>query len=174
MTGAKRCATGRLIVAIDGPSGAGKSTVTRMLANRLGYIHIDTGAMYRAVALAVKRAGIDAGDEQALAGICETLSVSFARNNGCFIERALNFADCISIDLWRFRPFLCQRGTEQVILFLQRGQPLLGFGQLAVKSPAIAVDLDGNLEAHSPRPGVEGWHACGVRRASESAGLRPP
>ena len=83
MTGAKRCATGRLIVAIDGPSGAGKSTVTRMLANRLGYIHIDTGAMYRAVALAVQRAGVDAGDEQALAGICETLSVSFARNNGC-------------------------------------------------------------------------------------------
>ena len=83
MTGAERCATGRLIVAIDGPSGAGKSTVTRMLANRLGYIHIDTGAMYRAVALAVQRAGVDAGDEQALAGICETLSVSFARNNGC-------------------------------------------------------------------------------------------
>jgi CMP/dCMP kinase len=83
VTSEERRAAGRLIVAIDGPSGAGKSTVTRMLADRLGYIHIDTGAMYRAVALAVERSGIDAGDEQALAGICRALSVSFARNNGC-------------------------------------------------------------------------------------------
>ena len=49
----------KLIVAIDGPSGAGKSTLSKMLAKRLDYVNIDTGAMYRTVALAVSRAGID-------------------------------------------------------------------------------------------------------------------
>ncbi|MFV1957615.1 MAG: (d)CMP kinase, partial [bacterium] len=44
------------IVAIDGPSGAGKSTLSRALARRLDYLHLDTGAMYRAVALAAIRA----------------------------------------------------------------------------------------------------------------------
>jgi cytidylate kinase len=48
------------IVAIDGPSGAGKSTISKLLARRLGFAHIDTGAMYRCVALAALRRGIDA------------------------------------------------------------------------------------------------------------------
>ena len=47
------------VVAIVGASGAGKSTVTRKLAERLGYLHIDTGAMYRAVALSASRQGVD-------------------------------------------------------------------------------------------------------------------
>lgn len=83
MTGQQRRACGKLIVAIDGPSGAGKSTITRMLADRLGYIYIDTGAMFRAVALAVQRAGIDPDDEEALAAICAKTTISFARMNGC-------------------------------------------------------------------------------------------
>ncbi|NIQ37462.1 MAG: cytidylate kinase, partial [Proteobacteria bacterium] len=47
-----------LVIAIDGPSGAGKSTVGRMLAERLGYLYVDTGAIYRTVALKAKRASI--------------------------------------------------------------------------------------------------------------------
>lgn len=72
-----------LIVAIDGPSGAGKSTITRMLAERLGYIHIDTGAMFRAMALAVKRAGISPDDEEALVDVCRNVDLSFVRDDGC-------------------------------------------------------------------------------------------
>jgi cytidylate kinase len=71
-----------LIIAIDGPSGAGKSTLTRLLAGRLGYLHIDTGAMFRAVALAAKRAGIAVDDGEALALLCRGLTISFARNGG--------------------------------------------------------------------------------------------
>lgn len=52
-----------MIVAIDGPAGAGKSTVSRALATRLAFGYLDTGAMYRAVALAALRAGVDPGDE---------------------------------------------------------------------------------------------------------------
>ena len=49
-------------IALDGPSGAGKSTLARMLAQSLGYLYVDTGAIYRTVALAVLRQGRDPGD----------------------------------------------------------------------------------------------------------------
>jgi cytidylate kinase len=52
----------RVVVAIDGPAGAGKSTIAKGLASRLGFIYIDTGAMYRAVALWALRQGVDSGD----------------------------------------------------------------------------------------------------------------
>src|SRR3954462_15657357 len=52
----------RVVVAIDGPSGAGKSTIAKRLAARLGFTYIDTGAMYRAVALWAVRQGVDPGD----------------------------------------------------------------------------------------------------------------
>ena len=55
----------RLIIAIDGPSGAGKSTVARALAKRLNYVYIDTGAMYRAVALRAREKGIGLNDDRA-------------------------------------------------------------------------------------------------------------
>jgi cytidylate kinase len=59
----------RLIVAIDGPSGAGKGTVARAIAARLGYHHIDTGAMYRALAWKAVEAGLDLRDEAAVSGL---------------------------------------------------------------------------------------------------------
>jgi len=67
----------RLVIAIDGPSGAGKSTVARSLARRLGYLYIDTGAMYRAVALKVKEKSIDPEDESALYQLASSLSLTF-------------------------------------------------------------------------------------------------
>lgn len=71
-----------VIVAIDGPSGAGKSSLTKLLARRLGYIHIDTGAMFRAVALMAKRAGIATDDDAGLAALCRGLEIAFVRDNG--------------------------------------------------------------------------------------------
>ena len=70
----------RPIVAIDGPVGAGKSTVARELARALGFSYLNTGAMYRAVALAAHRAGIRAGEpgiEQRLAPILKTIRIDF-------------------------------------------------------------------------------------------------
>ncbi|MCM3881791.1 MAG: (d)CMP kinase [Vicinamibacterales bacterium] len=60
-----------LIIAIDGPSGAGKGTVARAVAQRLGYRHLDTGAMYRAVAWKALQDGLDLADEAAVAVVAE-------------------------------------------------------------------------------------------------------
>ncbi len=56
-----------MIITLDGPAGAGKSTAARALAKRLGFRFLDTGAMYRAVALAAVRTGLDWNDSDALA-----------------------------------------------------------------------------------------------------------
>ena len=56
----------QLIVTIDGPAGAGKSTVARQLAERLGYLYLDTGALYRAVAWKVRSAGVNPEDGTAV------------------------------------------------------------------------------------------------------------
>jgi cytidylate kinase len=61
----------RLIIAIDGPSGVGKGTVSRALSERLGYRHIDTGAMYRAVGWKALNEGIPLDDEVAVAALAE-------------------------------------------------------------------------------------------------------
>src|SRR5207344_2794183 len=66
VTGAAPPRSRGLVVAIDGPSGAGKSTAGRALAARLGYTYIDTGAMYRALALKALRRGVPTGAEAAL------------------------------------------------------------------------------------------------------------
>ena len=65
----------RLLIAIDGPSGAGKSTVARMLAERLGYSYIESGAMYRAVALWAIRQNVDLSDHLALEQLAKAASI---------------------------------------------------------------------------------------------------
>ncbi|WP_228717300.1 (d)CMP kinase [Allosaccharopolyspora coralli] len=68
----------RGVVALDGPSGTGKSTVARGLATALGASYLDTGAMYRAVTLAVLRAGTDPGDAAAVASVSESLRLEMS------------------------------------------------------------------------------------------------
>ena len=63
------------VIAIDGPSGSGKTTVARALAGRLGTGHLDTGAMYRAVALGVLRRGLDPDDEDGVAEVARHVRI---------------------------------------------------------------------------------------------------
>ena len=67
----------KLIIAIDGPSGAGKSTLSRALAKKLDYLNIDTGAMYRSVALLAGQQKIDPKDAAALKKLCSAMSINF-------------------------------------------------------------------------------------------------
>jgi CMP/dCMP kinase len=69
----------KLVIAIDGPAASGKSTTARIVAQRLGYTYIDTGAMYRAVTLAVHRAGIDPADREAVERLACDVSVHLER-----------------------------------------------------------------------------------------------
>lgn len=69
-------------VAIDGPAGAGKSSIAKAAARSLGFIYVDTGALYRAVALAVIRNGIDVDDERAVEELLESIDVSLDFRDG--------------------------------------------------------------------------------------------
>ncbi|MGE1062585.1 (d)CMP kinase [Megasphaera paucivorans] len=65
----------KISIAIDGPAGAGKSSVAKLVANRLNYLYIDTGAMYRAFTWAVMHRNIDIADEKAVQALAETLEI---------------------------------------------------------------------------------------------------
>ena len=67
----------KLLITIDGPAGAGKTTASRALASRLGYRYIDTGALYRGVALVAQRRGISPQDDAGLSRLLEELTLNF-------------------------------------------------------------------------------------------------
>lgn len=68
-------------IAIDGPAGAGKSTIAKKLAKELGYVYVDTGAMYRAMAYYFLTNNISSDDEEAIAKACDNVNVSIAYKN---------------------------------------------------------------------------------------------
>ena len=69
-------------IAIDGPAGAGKSTIAKRLAKKLGFIYVDTGAMYRAMAYYFLQHNIDTKDENAIAAACPDVDVTITYENG--------------------------------------------------------------------------------------------
>jgi cytidylate kinase len=70
------------IITIDGPSGSGKSTISRLVAARLGFTYLDTGAMYRAVGYKAKKLGIDLTDGASLAKLLENIDLVLAPGDG--------------------------------------------------------------------------------------------
>jgi CMP/dCMP kinase len=74
-----------LIIAIDGPSGAGKSTLAKRLAKELNFIYLDTGAMYRALALKVLREGVDLADDARLAELIRGTEIDLAEKEGWLV-----------------------------------------------------------------------------------------
>ena len=86
-----------MIITIDGPVAAGKTTVAREVAARLGFTLLDTGAIYRSVALAAKRAGVSQDDEAGLAELARNLDLTFELRNGS--NRALLAGEDISDEI---------------------------------------------------------------------------
>ncbi len=86
-----------MIVTIDGPAGSGKSTAARGLSQRLGFEFLDTGAMYRCVALAVLNQGIDPADSQSVGDVSQQIRISFADAhvilNGVDVTQAIRTAE---------------------------------------------------------------------------------
>lgn len=110
-------------IAIDGPSGAGKSTLARSLAEALGYLYVDTGAIYRTVGLAACRAGVDPEDGAAVSGLLPGLEIGMGYGadgvqrmylNGEDVSQAIRqheisrWASCVSA-LPQVRAFLLDR-----------------------------------------------------------------
>ena len=69
-------------IAIDGPAGAGKSTIAKIVAKELGFIYVDTGAMYRAMALYMINNGIDASESEKISATCQTADITIRHENG--------------------------------------------------------------------------------------------
>jgi cytidylate kinase len=86
-----------MIIAIDGPSGAGKSTLGKMLAKQLGLLYLDTGAMYRAVALAVRRADVPFEDSETIAAVAEKARIELVGDPDAM--KVFLDGDDVSIDI---------------------------------------------------------------------------
>lgn len=69
-------------IAIDGPAGAGKSTIAKLVAKKLDYIYVDTGAMYRAIAYELVRKNVDIEDEKTLSDACSKMKIAIKYENG--------------------------------------------------------------------------------------------
>lgn len=83
------------IITIDGPAGAGKSTLAKALASRLGYIYLDTGAMYRAVGWIVKKNGLDVRDERAVSELLGCIHLDFNFNGNKIIMNNKDISNII-------------------------------------------------------------------------------
>lgn len=114
------------IIVIDGPAGAGKSTVTRQVANRLGLLYLDTGALYRALAWLVLETGIDPGDQVAVAEVISPAEIELipqpsphltaARVNGQAVREALRSPEVTGI----VSVIAAQKAVRDKLLSLQR------------------------------------------------------
>jgi len=114
-----------MIIAIDGPAGAGKSTVAKLLARRLGFLYIDTGAMYRALTLKALENNIDISDEQKINALALKTSIDLRNNPDGSLNVFLDGRD-VSLDIRKLRitQFVSDvskiKGVRLVLVKLQR------------------------------------------------------
>ena len=76
-----------LVIGIDGPAGSGKGTITKLVAEKLDIVNIDTGAMYRSVALATLRAGIPLDDEEKIIALAKKIKIEFDTNGHTYLNK---------------------------------------------------------------------------------------
>jgi cytidylate kinase len=124
-----------LVVAIDGPAGAGKSTVSFALAARLGYVRIDTGALYRAVALAGDARGVSWDDGPGLAAIARALPLEFRRVG----DETHLFVDGVDREADLRTPHVSQ-GASKVAVLADLRDALLGVQQEMGRAGGVVME----------------------------------
>ncbi|MFN8594378.1 MAG: (d)CMP kinase [Thermomicrobiales bacterium] len=155
------------VIAIDGPAAAGKSTVARLLADRLGMLLFDTGALYRAVSLLAIRNGVDPSDGEDLADLARSSTIEIgprSKGDGRLFDVLLDGEDVT----WRIRSpevgAIVSRVSEhaevrQALLSLQRkiveGQPVVmvgrDIGTVVVPDAGLKIYLDASPEERAKR-----------------------
>jgi len=151
------------VIAIDGPAGAGKSTVARLVAVKLGFLYVDTGAMYRALTLKALQTGKDLADETALAHMAANTSLALLVDNGAY--RVLLDGCDVSDDIRTEQVsenchyLASARGVRDVLWNLQRAmrvsQPLVmegrDIGSVVFPDAELKVFLDASIEERARR-----------------------
>jgi cytidylate kinase len=162
-----------LIVAIDGPSGAGKGTVARALAARLNYRHIDTGAMYRAVAWKAVHTKLDLQDEDALARLAERAEIDVSdgvvRVDGHDVRQAIRTPEIDSAATAVAR----QPRVREVLIGQQREMGAGGgvvmegrdIGTVVFPQAEVKVYLDATPEERARRRAHDPAHLAGKGQA---------
>ena len=156
-----------MIIAIDGPSGAGKSTLAKRLARELGFIYLDTGAMYRALALKVLRQGVDLADDARLARLVESTEIDLQENNGTLevLLDGINVADEIrtpevsqlaskvsALKIVRARMLDLQRGMGKRGSVVAEGRDI---GTVVFPNAEVKIFLDASAEERARRRHAE-------------------
>jgi cytidylate kinase len=105
-----------MIVAIDGPAGSGKSTVASALAERLGFLYLDTGAMYRALTWLARRDGLALDDGRALAELARTHPVSFSADGNAVIDGENVSAEIRDAEIDRLVPVVARHPQVREVM----------------------------------------------------------
>ena len=119
------------VIAIDGPSASGKGTVAQLVAQKLGYHYLDSGALYRIVALAGLKQGIAWHDESALAGMAKDLDIRF-ENGEIFLNN-----ENVSADV---RTEQMSRGASEVAVHPEVRRALVDLQRSFRKAPGLVAD----------------------------------
>jgi len=124
-----------IAVAIDGPAGSGKSTVAKKIALKLGLIYIDTGAMYRTVALFCMRKGIDTKNEEEVANVLSEINMEIAQENG--IQKIFLDGEDVTD---KIRTAEIGRGASDVAVILSVREKLVQIQRKLAEGASVIMD----------------------------------
>lgn len=157
-----------VLIAIDGPSGAGKGTVARTIAAHLHFTHVDTGAMYRAVAWRARQLGVDLADAAAVAGVAERAVFGLSAHieiDGHDVTAAIRTTEMDAAAATVARHVEVRRVlvARQRAIGLQGGVVMEGrdIGTVVFPEADVKVYLDASAEERARRRAMDPAHAAG-------------